>query len=185
MDAALERFLTFGYASTTLDSIAGDAGVSVATIHKTFGGKPGLVRALAERALRGRGPVPAERRSDALQNADADPREVIRGWGKLTAEVSPRIAPILLVLSDAADADAAASALLEELDAERLRRMSHNARFLSRNRHLRAGLRHRDAADVLWFYTSPHVYDLLVRRRGWSIARYSRFVSESIAAALL
>ena len=185
MDAGLARFLAVGYASSTLDSIAGDAAVSVATIHKTFGGKPGLVRALAERALRGTGPVPAERRSDALQSPDADPREVIRAWGRLTAEVSPRVAPILLVLADAAGADDAAAALFEELDAERLRRMSHNARFLSRNGHLRAGLRHSDAADVLWFYTAPHVYDLLVRRRGWSVDRYSRFVSDSIAAALL
>ena len=80
-----------------------------ATIYKTYGGKPGLVRALCERALGGVGPVPAEQRSDALQAGETDPRKVIEGWGRLTTEVAPRIAPLLLLLRDAADGDPAAS----------------------------------------------------------------------------
>ena len=39
--------------ATTVAGIAVEAGVSTATIYKVFGGKPGLVRALVERALRG------------------------------------------------------------------------------------------------------------------------------------
>ena len=109
LDAALVRFLREGYVVTTIESIALDASVSDATIYKTFGGKPGLVRALCERALAGEGSLPAEQRSDALQESEADPRAVIDGWGRLTAEVAPRIAPILLLLRDAANADRAAS----------------------------------------------------------------------------
>ena len=44
--------------------IASAVGVSVDTIYKAFGGKPGLVRAIRERALQGDGPEPAEARSD-------------------------------------------------------------------------------------------------------------------------
>ena len=105
LDAALHRFDEHGYAATTIESIASDAGVSPATIYKTYGGKPGIVRALCERALGGQGPIPAERRSDALKASEADPRKVIEGWGRLTAEVAPRVAPILLLLHDAADGD--------------------------------------------------------------------------------
>ncbi|MGH3646029.1 MAG: TetR/AcrR family transcriptional regulator [Micromonosporaceae bacterium] len=47
-----------GYAATTLAAIAREAGVSVETIYKAFGGKSGLVRALYERGLTGIGPVP-------------------------------------------------------------------------------------------------------------------------------
>jgi AcrR family transcriptional regulator len=185
LDAALVRFLREGYVATTIESIAIDAHVSDATIYKTFGGKPGLVRALCERALAGEGSLPAEQRSNALQKTEAGPRAVIDGWGRLTAEVAPRIAPILLLLRDAANADRAAADLYDELDANRLARMSANARYLAQGQHLRAGVRLRDARDVLWLYSSPEFFDMLVRRRQWSIRRYSQFVSEAIAAALL
>src|SRR3954466_7502592 len=80
LQVARQRFLSDGFAATTIAAIAADAGVSVDTIYKGFGGKPGLVRAICERALAGEGPVPAETRSDALHEAESDPRAIIRGW---------------------------------------------------------------------------------------------------------
>ena len=79
--------------------------MSVDTIYKGFGSKPGLVRGICEQALAGEGPVPAETRSDALNSTESDPRAIIRGWGALTTEVAPRIAPILLLIRDATAAD--------------------------------------------------------------------------------
>src|SRR3954449_173465 len=75
LDTALKRFTEDGYAATTIDSIAAAVDVSAATIYKTYGGKPGIVRALCERALGGRGPVPAEQRSDSLRVTATNPRE--------------------------------------------------------------------------------------------------------------
>ena len=185
LDAALARFLDSGYAATTVDSIAADAGVSAATIFKGYGGKPGLVRALCERALKGAGPIPAEHRSDELRQAEPDPRRLIEGWGLLTAEVSPRVAPILLLLRDAASTDPLAAELHDELDRSRLKRMSLNARHLVAAGHVRPGLGLAATRDVLWLYSSPELYDLLVRRRRWSVARYSRFVADAMIPALL
>ena len=76
IEAAERRFLGHGYAATTVAAIAADAGVSDHTIYKSFGGKPGLIRALRARALEGHGPVPAERRSDHLHADHDDPRPV-------------------------------------------------------------------------------------------------------------
>jgi len=45
---ARELFLSDGYAGTTVAGIAAAAHVSVETIYKGFGGKPGLVRAIIE-----------------------------------------------------------------------------------------------------------------------------------------
>ena len=185
LDAALKRFDEHGYTTTTIESIASDADVSAATIYKAYGGKPGIVRALCERALGGRGPVPAEARSDALKEREANPRKVIEGWGRLTAEVAPRIAPILLLLHDAADGDPAAAALHRELDASRLTRMTDNARYLVDGGHVRPGIRLAHASDVLWTFSSPELFDLLIRRRKWSLRKYGRFVAEGITAALL
>ena len=66
MEAARRRFLHDGFTAPTIAVIAGEASVSVDTIYKTFGGKPGLVRSICEQALEGEGPVPAERRSDGI-----------------------------------------------------------------------------------------------------------------------
>src|SRR6476661_5684328 len=110
LEVARRRFLADGYASTSVESIAEEAGVSPATIYKSYGGKRGLARAVCEDALGGAGPSAAEERSNALRSL-ADPHQLIAGWGELTAEVAPRIAPLLLVLRDAAGTDREAAAL--------------------------------------------------------------------------
>jgi AcrR family transcriptional regulator len=46
---------------TTVRAIAAAAGVSADTIYKSFGVKPGLIRAIHDHALEGKGPIPAER----------------------------------------------------------------------------------------------------------------------------
>jgi AcrR family transcriptional regulator len=185
VDAAERRFLGDGYALTTVAAIAAEAGVSVDTIYKSFGGKPGLVRAVHDRALEGQGPVPAEQRSDLLQAAEPDARRIIEGWGALTTEVAPRVAPILLLVRTAATTDPELAALLAELDAGRLDRMTDNARRLRRTGQLRPGVTVAYAADVLWTFSSPELFELLVLRRGMSLREYGRFVGHAMAAALL
>lgn len=185
IEAAQRRFLDDGYALTTISAIAEDAKVSVDTIYKSFGGKPGLVRAVREHALLGARPVPAEQRSDELQTGELDPRRIIEGWGRLTMEIAPRAAPILLLLRDAARTDAELHGLLEEMDADRLRRMTDNARRLHSAGHLRSGITVAAAADVMWTYSSPELYELLVVRRGMPLKRYGRFVAEALVSALL
>ena len=185
LDAARRRFLADGFAPTTIATLAADVGVSVDTIYKSFGGKPGLVRAICEQALAGEGPVPAETRSDALQSTELDPRVIIRGWGALTAEVAPRVAPILLLIRDAAAADREMASLQGEMDARRLDRMTHNARNLGDAGHLRKDLSVKHAGEIMWTYSSPQLYELLVLIRGWRPQRYSAFIADAMIAALL
>lgn len=124
LDAAQCLFLDDGYASTTVAAITGAAGVSVETIYKAFGGKAGLVRALYERGLTGRGPTPAYQRSDEMRAQETDPRTIMANWGLLTAEVASMVTPIRLLMRAAA-ADPDIADLLEESDDERLDRMRH------------------------------------------------------------
>ncbi len=185
LDVAERRFLRDGYGPTTMTEIARDAGVSADLLYKSFGAKAGIVRAIRMRALEGEGPVPAEQRSDALHRAGADPREIIRSWGQFVVEVMPRVAPILLLIRTAAGTDPEIQVLADELDDDRLRRMKQNAQRLRNGGHLRPGLGTAAAADVLWTYSAPELYELLVVRRGWSVARYGRFVADAMADALL
>lgn len=143
------------------------------------------MRAICEHALAGEGPVPAETRSDDLQRTEPDPRTIIRGWGTLTAEVSPRISPILLLLRAAASTDPQMAGLRAELDASRLHRMTGNARSLADAGHLREGITAEQAGEVLWAYSSPELYELLVLTRGWPASRFGDFIADAMIAALL
>jgi AcrR family transcriptional regulator len=185
LDAAQERFLADGYAATTIASTADDAGVSVETVYKAFGGKAGLVRAIYERGLSGEGPVPAPQRSDAMQADETDPETIVRNWGILSTEVAPQVVPILLLIRTAAAADPDMALLLRDSDLQRRERMRQNARTLADRGDLRAGVTLAQATDILWTFSSPELYELLVLRSGWDVGKYGRFLGDSMTAALL
>lgn len=185
IDAAERQFLERGYAATSIASVAEEAGVSVQTIYKVFGGKSGLVRAIYERGLLGRGAGPAFDRSDAMRAREADPRKIMREWGVLTAEVASVLTPIRLLMRDAAVSDPEMAALVKETETSRLDRARHHARFLQERGYLRGGVTRREATDVLWVCTSVELFNLLVTQRGWSFSRFGRFVSDFMIASLL
>lgn len=185
LDAAERQFLDAGYAATTVAAIAREAGVSVETIYKAFGGKSGLVRAVYERGLTGRGMVPAYERSDRMREQESDPETIMRNWGALTAEVSSVVTPIRLLMRTAAASHPDLAAVLADSDRERLARMRHHARFLADRGYLRAGVTPAEATDVLWACSSPELYELFVLQRGWSRSRFGKFVAEFMIGALL
>ena len=185
LDAAQRQFLEGGYAATTIAAIAGETGVSVETIYKAFGGKPGLVRAIYERGLAGREPVPAFQRADAMRERETDPRTIMRNWGALTSEISSVVSPILLLVRSAADSDPDMAALLNASNDDREERAQHHARFLKERGYLRDGVTLAQATDILWTCTSAEFYDLLVLQRGWSHQRFGRFLADFMIGALL
>lgn len=185
IEAARRAFLEGGYAATTINAVAQEAGVSVETIYKGFGGKSGLVRAIYRCGLAGRGDKAAPERSDAMSAREADPRAIIRNWGALTAEVSPLVSPILLLVRSAATTDPELAELLSESDDQRLTRMRQNARLLADRGFLRKGVTVEHATEIMWAYTSPELYDSFVMRRGWTPERFGEFVASALTAALL
>jgi AcrR family transcriptional regulator len=184
LDVAQALFVARGYRATTVASIADAAGVSPATIYKTYGGKAGLARDLCQRALEGTGDVAAQVRSDSLRDHE-DPRSIVAGWGALVGEVSPLVSPLLLLLRAAAQDDPEAAALYADLETARLERMAGNARALAQSGHLRPDVTETAARDVLWLCSSPELFELLVQQRGWSGEALGRFAADAMAGTLL
>ncbi|MEO5722851.1 MAG: TetR family transcriptional regulator [Ilumatobacteraceae bacterium] len=182
---ARSRFLSAGYAATTIAAIASDADVSVDTVFKAFGGKSGMLRAIYSQSLAGDEPDAAETRSDTLQTTEPDPHKIMRGFGRLTAEVAPLVAPLMLVIRDAALTDPEMSALKADLDQQRLDRMTHNARNLAAAGHLRPDITIELAAEIMWTYSAPEVFELLVIQRGWTPQSFGEFVADALANHLL
>lgn len=185
LDAAGRQFLANGYPTSTIAAIAAEAGVSVETVYKSFGGKSGLVRAIYERGLTGHGPVPAYQRSDEMRTHETNPKTIMREWGLLTAEVGSAVTPIRLLMRAAAATDPDMAALLKDSDHERLTRMRHHARFLAERGYLRDGVTVAEATDILWTCSSVEIYDLLVLQRGWLPRRFARFTADFMITSLL
>jgi AcrR family transcriptional regulator len=184
LDSAEQLFLAEGYAATTVAAVARHAEVSVETVYKTFGGKPGLVRALFEEGLEGTEPEPAEQRSDrAAAAAAADPHAIISAWTTIGLDVVRRMAPLLIMARAAATADPDLARLLTEFRERALVRMAHNAEALAP--HLREGVTLEQARDVLVAYLTPELFDTLVHEFGWSLAQWADFQARGVAAQLL
>ena len=88
-------------------------------------------------------------------------------------------------MRDAAISDSAMAALPIEIDHSRLARMEHNASSLAGSGHLREAQDLAAAAEILWPYSSPELFELLVETRGWSVERYGSFNTKAMIDALL
>ena len=185
--AARRLFLERGYAATNMSTIATEAGVSVETVYKAFRNKPGLVKAVFDVAIAGDDePVPMVER-DMVQriNDEPDPAGKLRIYADHIASSSPRHVPVQLLVRDAAASDAGAAEVWDQLLAERLTGMTLFAAHLQESGSLRTGVSRDDAADLLWAYNSPELWDLLVLRRGWSAERFGDWVAAALGDALL
>jgi AcrR family transcriptional regulator len=185
LDVAEHLLLSNGYAATSVSAVARAAGVSAELIYKSFGGKAGLVREIQRRGLLGEGPVPAPERSDAIAATDVDAAALLREWTRLATEVAPRTAPIALLVRTAAATDADLAVLLTEIAGQRLERMQVNAERLLRHRGIRPDLTVEQVRDVLWTYSAPDLFDLLVTQRRWTIQQYADFLFHGMSGQLL
>ena len=185
LDTARRLFLAHGYAATTVAAVASEAGISAESVYKAFGSKARLVLALFHDSIAGQGPESAELRADRLSESEGDVRRRLRGFGSIVAEVTPRVAPVMLLVRAAAEADTELGEVWEQMLSERLDRMAGHARRLADDGHLRPGVTVEEARDVLWLYSAPEVYELMVIRRRWSPERFGAWVGETYVQALV
>jgi AcrR family transcriptional regulator len=187
VDAARALILERGYRSTTIAAIAAAADVNADTVYELVGRKPMLLRELIEQAVSGTDrPVVAEERAyvQAIQ-AERDPGRKVALYARAMKEIHARLAPLLLALRDASSTEPEAKAVWQEISD---RRAANMRKFVGEIRDvggLRAGLSIDEAADTVWVTNSPEVYVLLTVDRGWSAARYERWLAESWRRLLL
>ena len=187
LDVAKHRFLDDGYVQTTMAAIATEADVSVETIYKAFSNKAGILKAMFDVAIAGDDePVPLqEREMVARIEAEPDARTKLAIYGDAYAVRASRAVPVQLLVRDAAAADAGAAEVWRQLNDERFAGMTAFATHLRDSKALRRGVTRDEARDVLWLHTAPQVFELLVLERGWTVARFGRWITQQLVAALV
>jgi AcrR family transcriptional regulator len=181
LDAARLLFTEQGYAATTIAQIAARADVAVDTVYAAAGTKAVLTRLLMETAISGTDQaVPPEERDYVRRiRAAATAREKIRIYAFAVTEVNSRLAPLHLVLRDAAAQAPELGELWTEIATRRAGNMRLFAQDLAATGELRPGLDVDEVADVVWSLNSGEYYTLLVRERGWPPARLAAWLADA------
>jgi AcrR family transcriptional regulator len=180
--AARRLFLDRGYTATRMAEIAQEGGVSLETVYASVGTKPALMRHLVEVALSGTDePVPALQRASTQEiRAQPDPGQKIVMFAGVIRRLNQRVAPLWVVVKEAAAGDPELKGLADEFDR---RRVGHMRVFvteaLEATGALRPGLTVEKAADVVWAMTAPEFFLLLVRDRGWDPGFFERWLAET------
>jgi AcrR family transcriptional regulator len=179
LSAAGTLFAERGFAAVTMDAIAREAEVSLATVYIYFPGKAAVVTGMADDITNA-----SDLSVEQVERA-ADPIEQLRIGAGIIRRLNERAWLITDVLRSAHGRD---STLAEAWDGWQRRHLTANQRAaaaLAAAGALRPGLSPGQAADTLYALTGPEIYRALVRERGWSADAYERWLFRTGCAELL
>jgi AcrR family transcriptional regulator len=182
LDAAGRLFATRGYAATTIDEIAAEAGVSRETIFKAFGTKRELLRLWVERELAGpEEPVPLQQQAWMQQIRETrQQRTQVEIGVAAVRRIYDRAGEAIDVMGAAAHADPEIAALFDQARRRRRQDVLAVTELLAATGPTRSDLDTEEVVDVVYALTSPELYDLLVRQCGWQPERYEEWMVESL-----
>ncbi|TFB58077.1 TetR/AcrR family transcriptional regulator [Cryobacterium sp. Hz7] len=183
--AALQLMLERGYISTTLGSIAAEAGVAVQTIYNSVGGKAAVLSAVLDRvAARAHEPEagpPPLRSQIAEARTAAEIVRILTGW---IADLNAQTSGVHRVIAQAAGVDADIAELEMRRSAQRLLQYGEVATALRSRHSLRGGVSDHEAAATVWALGHPQAYRSLVLDLGWSDAAYRDWLAKALQGAL-
>ncbi len=187
LDAAMRLFTENGYAATTIESIAREAGVAVQTVYFSFGNKQRILKELIDRHVAGDDdPVPTlERPWVAEALGAADPVEQLRLQARGAREIYERVGGLLEVLRNAAVTSGEAMELWQTNQRQRLVVQRHFTDALADKGAVPHGMTRDRAADLCYGLLGPELYHLLVHERGWSPREWEQWVFDSLCGHLV
>jgi len=188
LNAAVRLFVEHGYHSTTIESIATAADVSVETIYKRFGSKAGMLKAARDAAVAD-APEPAEffdfpapPVEEALR-ASTDPRVQLRAVAQFSARRLERLAPFHRMLRSAGAGDQELGHYIAADHAARREAQRDDIQTIAASGPLR--LPTEQAADTFSALANPDVYLLLTDHFGWPAEQYRAWLADTAARLLL
>jgi AcrR family transcriptional regulator len=180
LDSATKRFVSRGYAGTTMRAVAADAGVSLPTVESIFGTKPRLLKAAIDVAIAGDdAPVAMLKRPWAVAaEAEVSAFGFVSRFARALREAAVRSAGLIEVAHEAARTDGEIAHLDRRLAKQRATTVAWVVDGLRHRASLRTNISRQAAIDSLWILMDPAVYTRLTGDRRWSSARYETWFVE-------
>jgi len=187
LQAAARLFEQRGYASTTMDAIAQEAGVAVETVYSAFDSKSGLLRRIIDTTLVGDyDPTPFFERpfiQEAL--AQPEPQLLIQHFASDIFTIMSRMASVFDLLRSTAKSDKDINALRHKILQGRREGMAFFINALLKFGPLRKTVLYDQAVDTVFALSSAEMFDLLTRDLEWTKDQYVTWLSSSISRLLL
>lgn len=187
MEAALDLFVTSGYAKTSLAEIAAAAGVARPTVFAAFGSKAALLQQVLDEALAGDdAPVPVAQRPWFQPVWDATtPAAVLDAYAGVCVLIAGRAARLFEAVRRAADGSPEAARLWQTLQDNRRAGAAMVLEHARTRGRLAEGVSLQGATDMLWLLNDPAHYAALVLDRGWDVDRFRRWLAGMMRHAVL
>ena len=188
LEAARKLFLERGYAGATAEAIAAEAGVALQTVYAIFKNKRKILLNLmnvssptGEEDL-----VPITERSGPRAVArEPDQRRQLQMFAEIVAYNLDQVAVISKILVEAARTEVEIDKILQKLNKRRLEHMTLAVRQIAAHGPFRENVDESSATDTIWTLTSPDVFLLLTRERGWSKEQYAHWLGNILIRTLL
>lgn len=181
--ASAERlFATQGYAAVTMEGIAREAKVSLATVYIHFSGRVAVVGALAEEVA-----AAPELSVEQVELVDenADPVEQARVGARIMRQVNERAWLLVDILRSQHGNDPELERLWTLWRQGHLDAMRRAAEAIALRGGLRSGLSVEAATDEMYTLAGTDVYRALTQERGWTPERYERWLFEALCREIL
>jgi TetR/AcrR family transcriptional regulator, regulator of autoinduction and epiphytic fitness len=188
LDAAYELFTQSGYGAVTMQAIADEAGVAMQTIYAIFKNKRRVLVELfnVSSAAPDEEHVPMPQRAGPrAMAAERDQRRQLEMFASIVAGNLTGAAPISEIMIDAARTERDIQKILERLNIQRLEHMTLAVEQIAAHGPFCPGVDATSARDIVWTLTSPEVFLLLTRDRGWSKDRYAAWLADILIRSLL
>ncbi|HEU5440945.1 MAG TPA: TetR/AcrR family transcriptional regulator [Ktedonobacterales bacterium] len=178
--AAAERlFASRGYAVVTMDDIAREGKVSLATVYLHFPGRSAVIGALAEEI------TAAPELSVEQVFRESDPIEQVQIGARILRQLNERAWLIADILRSHRGTDPELERLWALWQQRHLHANRQAVAAIAGRGALRPGLSVDEAADVLYAIAGTEVYRALTQERGWTPARYQHWLFETACRELL
>lgn len=185
--AAYTLFCAHGYAATTMDAVAVEAGVAVQTVYFTFHTKAELLKEVVHVTAAGEDdPLPVLERA-WVKEADAAPdgRRLLALVVDHGSDIYHRLAPLNAAVEGAATLDLEMAAFRQATRTGRRGGMRHWAEMLRAKGQLRPDLTLERATDILMVLQGPETFLAFTAGCGWSIAEWKAWQYATLCQQLL
>jgi len=188
LEAALRVFMQRGYAGATIEAIASEAGVALKTVYAVFKNKRKILVELfnISSAPGGEENVPLlQRAGPQAVSQERDQHRQIQMFAQVVANNLEGAASVSEIMQTAAKTEPDIDKLMQYLSKQRWQHMTVAVTHITSNGPLREKMDEVEATETVWTLTSPEVFLLLTRDRGWSKGKYAEWLADTLIRALL